>query len=61
MAIYTVRIFLTIPIALACATTMQKSVGQGPLLLADLDVRTANLQLMFSVLFSFAFALGKFF
>lgn len=61
MPIYTVLIFLTIPIALACATTMQKSVGQGPLLLADLDVRTANLQLMFSVLFSIAFVLGKFF
>lgn len=60
LPIYTVLVFLTIPVALACASTMKKSVGQGTLLLADLDVRTANLQLMFSVLLSIAFILGKF-
>lgn len=60
LPIYTVLVFLTIPVALACASTMKKSVGQGTLLLTDLDVRTANLQLMFSVLLSIAFILGKF-
>ena len=53
--IYTVIIFLTIAVALGCATTMLKSVGQGPTLIKDLDVRTANLQMMFSVLLSVAF------
>lgn len=61
LPIYTVLIFQTIPIALACATTMQKSVGQGTLLIADLDERTARLQLMFSVLLSTAFVLGRIF
>ena len=52
---HTVIVFLTIAVALGCASTMLKSVGQGPALINDLDVRTANLQLMFSVLLSAAF------
>lgn len=48
LPLHTIIIFLTLPIALACASTMKKSVGQEtPMLLADLDVRTANLQMMF--------------
>lgn len=53
---HTVIVFLTIAVALGCASTMLKSVGQGPALINDLDVRTANLQMMFSVLLSAAFA-----
>ena len=53
---HTVIVFLTIAVALGCASTMLKSVGQGPALINDLDVRTANLQMMFSVLLSVAFA-----
>ena len=59
LPLYTVFIFLTIAIALACGTTMIKSVGQGTLLLLDLDVRTANLQRMFSTLLSIGLILGK--
>ena len=53
---HTVIVFLTIAVALGCASTMLKSVGQGPTLINDLDVRTANLQMMFSVLLSASFA-----
>jgi len=53
---HTVIVFLTIAVALGCASTMLKSVGQGPALINDLDVRTANLQMMFSVLLSASFA-----
>jgi 1,4-dihydroxy-2-naphthoate octaprenyltransferase len=60
MPLYTVLIFLTIAIALACGTTMIKSVGQGTLLLSDLDVRTANLQRTFSTLLTIGLILGKF-
>lgn len=61
LPLYTIIIFLTLPIALACASTMKKSVGQEtPMLLADLDVRTANLQMMFSVLLSISFVVARF-
>ncbi len=61
MPLHTIVIFLTLPIALACASTMKKSVGQEtPMLLGDLDVRTANLQMMFSILLSIAFAVARF-
>lgn len=56
---HTVIVFLTIAVALGCASTMLKSVGQGPALINDLDVRTANLQLMFSVLLSAAFVAAR--
>ena len=56
---HTVIVFLTIAVALGCASTMLKSVGQGPTLINDLDVRTANLQMMFSVLLSVAFAVAR--
>lgn len=61
LPLHTIIIFLTLPIALACASTMKKSVGQEtPMLLADLDVRTANLQMMFSVLLSISFVVARF-
>ena len=56
---HTVIVFLTIAVALGCASTMLKSVGQGPTLINDLDVRTANLQMMFSVLLSAAFVAAR--
>ena len=47
LPLHTIIIFLTLPIALACASTMKKSIGQEtPMLLGDLDVRTANLHYM---------------
>jgi len=60
LPISTVIVFLTISIALACASTMKKSVGQKkPTLIIDLDIRTANLQLMFSVLLSIALVVAR--
>jgi 1,4-dihydroxy-2-naphthoate octaprenyltransferase len=61
LPLHTVIAFLTIAVALACASTMRKSVGQGPTLLADLEVRTASLQIMFSVLLSVAFVAARLF
>lgn len=60
MPLTTLAIFLTLPIAIACAQTMKHSLTGGAGVIADLDVRTANLQLMFSVLLTLAFVVGKF-
>ena len=56
----TVVIFLTLPIAIGCAKTMKNSVTGGPALIADLDVRTANLQLQFSALLTISFVISRF-
>lgn len=60
MPLTTLAIFLTLPIAIACAQTMMHSLTGGAGIIADLDVRTANLQLLFSVLLTIAFVVGKF-
>ncbi|MBQ8812145.1 MAG: prenyltransferase [Bacteroidales bacterium] len=60
MPLSTIIIFLTIPVAIGCAKTMKNSVNGGVGMIADLDVRTANLQLMFSALLTLAFVIGKF-
>jgi hypothetical protein len=52
---------MTLPVALACAKTMITTIGDGPELIADLDARTANLQLMFSALLSIALIAARFF
>lgn len=57
---WSVLIFLTLPVALGAARTMRKSRTGGVDMIADLDVRTANLQLMFSLLFIVGFVLAKF-
>lgn len=59
MPLSTVLVFMTLPIAVACAKTMMNSVEGGSQMIADLDVRTANLQLMFSVLLTVAFAAAR--
>ena len=56
----TVVIFLTLPIAIGCAKTMKNSVTGGPALIADLDVRTANLQLQFSALLAISLVISRF-
>ena len=48
------------PIALACSKTMMKSVGEGADLILDLDQKTAQLQMVFSLLLSVAFVISKF-
>lgn len=60
LPVHTIIIFMTIPIALACAKTLRDSVGGGIELIADIDVRTANLQLLFSLLLSAAFVAARF-
>lgn len=60
MPIATVAVFMTLPVAIACAQTMRNSVGGGMKMIADLDVRTANLQLMFSLLLTAAFVVARF-
>lgn len=60
MPLTTLAIFLTLPVAIACAQTMKHSIEGGATVIADLDVRTANLQLMFSVLLTISFIAGKF-
>lgn len=59
LPVYTIIIFLTIPVAIGCAKTMIAT-GADAKIIADLDVRTANLQLMFSVLLTIAFVLAYF-
>ena len=59
LPIYTVFSFLTIAIAIACASTMFKNVGQGDILLADLEARTANLQVLFSLLLALSLIIAK--
>lgn len=51
-AIAVVAVF---PLAFNCAKIMMSSVKGGALLIADLDVKTANLQLVFSLLLSISF------
>ena len=60
MPVGTVIIFLTLPIAIGCAKTMKNSVTGGPALIADLDVRTANLQLLFSTLLTISLIISRF-
>ena len=60
MPIWTVAAFMTLPVAIACAQTMKNSVSASSQLIADLDVRTANLQLMFSFLLTVAFVVARF-
>ena len=61
LPVYTVFVFLTIAIAIACTTTMFKNLGQGDLLLADLEARTSNLQIIFSIILSASLIIARFF
>ena len=60
LPVYTVVIFLTLPVAIGNVRTMARSLKAGVEMIADLDVKTANLQLMFSVLLTAAFVVAKF-
>ena len=56
----TIIVFLTLVVAIGCSQTMMKSLNGDLKIIADLDVRTANLQLMFSALFTIALVVAKF-
>lgn len=60
LPVSTVFIFLTLPVAIGCAKTMKNSVTGGTAMIADLDVRTANLQLMFSVILTVTLIVARF-
>ena len=60
MPLTTIALFLTLAVAIGCAKTMMHSLEGGSGVIADLDVRTANLQLMFSALLTLAFIVAKF-
>lgn len=60
MPLATIIIFMTLPVAIGCAKTMMNSVEGGLHMIADLDVRTANLQLMFSLLLTVSFVIARF-
>lgn len=60
MPLHTIIVFMTIPVAVACQRTMKRSLKEGARPIADLDVRTANLQLVFSALLTIAFVSAKY-
>ena len=60
LPMHTIICFLTIAVALGCATTMKYSVGQGATLLKDLKTRTSTLQLQFSTLLCIALVAARF-
>ena len=60
MPIATVIVFMSLPVAIGCAQTMKNSVEGGTKMIADLDVRTANLQLVFSLLLTASFVAARF-
>lgn len=55
----TLAAFLTLPIAIACAQSMKNSLTSSDIY-KDLGARTANLQVLFSLLLTAAFVVGKF-
>lgn len=59
--IHTVAVFLTLVIAISNLNVMWQSLTGGVEVIADLDVKTANLQLFFSVLLAAAFFLAGIF
>ncbi len=58
--VWTVFIFLTFPVAIGNGRMMMKSLRCGLDVIANLDISTAKLQLLFSLILSFAFILGIF-
>lgn len=60
MPLATIIIFLTLPVAIACAQTMKHSLTAGAGIIADLDMKTANLQMWFSLLLTAALIVGRF-
>ena len=52
MPIYTIFVFLTLPVALGCSTTFTKAASTESDIARDLADRTATLQTMFTVVLS---------
>ena len=60
LPIHTIIVFMTLPVAFGCATTMLRTSEDTPEIIADLDVRTANLQLLFSTLLAVSLVAARF-
>ncbi len=56
----TIIVFLTLPVAIACSRAMRNLLEGATSLLGDICDRTINLTLMFSVLLTLSFLIGKF-
>ena len=61
LPVYTVAVFLTLVLAISNSKIMKNSVEGGVEMIADLDVKTANLQLFFSVLLALSLFAAKLF
>lgn len=60
MPLHTIIIFMTIPVGVALHRTMKRSIKEGARPIIDLDARTANFQLVFSLLLAAAFVSARF-
>ena len=60
LPLYTVLIFMTLPLAMRNVKTIRKYEKAGVSIIADLDVKTANLQMFFSLLLTAGLILGYF-
>ena len=60
LPIYMVLVFMTLAVGFGCATTKVKSIGQGTALVEDMNARTSNLQIMFSVLLCISLVVSGF-
>ena len=58
LPVSTVFVFLAFPVAVGCVSTINKSVEGGNQILGDMYERTANFQLIFSVLVSIVLAVA---
>lgn len=61
LPVHTVAIFLTLVLAISNAKIMKNSLEGGVGMIADLDVKTANLQLVFSILLALALLIAGIF
>ena len=61
LPVYTLSVLLTLVLAISNAKIMKNSVEGGVEMIADLDVKTANLQLFFSVLLALSLFAAKLF
>lgn len=61
MPAHTIIIFITLPIALGCSKTMVGSTTSGAEIVADMDFRSANMQVIFSVLLAASFIVARLF
>lgn len=60
MPMHTIIVFLTLAVALGCAKTMLHAAESNAETYMDLDARTSNLHVLFSLLLAIAFLLPRF-